>query len=78
MTGLFGVLAQYWGPPPHGSSPDNAVDRGTDGVDGLTETEKAAMGRKKIADAIQKVNVGSVEDWLDHSDHPPMTVDLRL
>ena len=30
------------------------------------------------ADTIQNVNVGSVEDWLDHSDHPPMTVDLRL
>ncbi len=30
------------------------------------------------ADAIQNVNVGSGEDRLGHSDHPPVTVDLRL
>lgn len=30
------------------------------------------------ADAIQHVTVGKHEDWLVYSDHPPMTVDLRL
>ena len=29
-------------------------------------------------DAIEAVTVGSREDWLAYSDHPPMTVDLRL
>ena len=30
------------------------------------------------ADTIQKVNVGTHEDWITYSDHTPMTVDLRL
>lgn len=29
-------------------------------------------------DAIQDVTIGKHEDWLAYSDHPPMTVDLRL
>lgn len=30
------------------------------------------------AETIQDVTVGSGQDWISHSDHPPMTVDLRL
>lgn len=30
------------------------------------------------ADAIQTVTVGTADDWITYSDHPPMVVDLRL
>ncbi len=42
-----------------------------------SSTHHIAYTFVRPADAIQPVT-GSGDDWLDHSDHAPTTVDLRL
>jgi DNA polymerase-3 subunit epsilon len=53
-------------------------DVGASHINGLTAADLLDAFAHVFEDAIEAVTVGSHADWLAHSDHSPMTVDLRV